>query len=180
MAHEGLLLPEYSSLTGAWVLDLSRSDTMEDHLRLLDTPEASIRTQMERERTQQSHNAIAINENKLVIHKQAAGTSVTESFKFNDPQVTQTFSGDTRKSTASLLNDGQLTGYVVSITVSSDGLDLLQQGETRWLESGGHVHHQKLYVRNNVSGAQRTTMRTWVRVPMTSTDLVRLGRLFDE
>eukprot|EP00752_Nemacystus_decipiens_P016457 g14712.t1 len=176
----GPLLPNYSSLTGAWVLDLSRSDTMAGHLRLLATPEAAIQTQMAGEQAQRSHNAITLNESRLAIVKSTAVRNSAETFKLNEEKISQTVAGVAKRSTASLLHDGLLTGYVVATsTTSPDGVDLLQQVESRWLEDGGHAHVQELSVRNNVTGAQCVTVRTWTRVPMTSSDLERLGRLLE-
>ena len=41
------------------------------------------------------------------------------------------------------------------------------------------VSPQELSVRNNVTGEQCVTVRRWVRVPTTISDLERLGRLLE-
>ncbi|CAM9198568.1 unnamed protein product [Ectocarpus sp. 6 AP-2014] len=174
---EGALLPSYTTLAGAWVLDVTRSDSMEDYLRLLlDNPEPAIEAQAAGEQNTQSRNAIMLNETHLVIYKRTAANHFTETFELGLEKAVQNAAGYIKRSTAFLIDDGLLTGYFVAIsTMSAEGRSL-SLVDARRLEEGGHAHAQELSVRNNTTGETCTIMRTWIRVPMTSSDVGRLGR----
>ncbi|CAM9588978.1 unnamed protein product [Ectocarpus sp. 12 AP-2014] len=178
---EGALLPSYTTLTGAWVLDVTRSDSMEDYLRLLlDNPEQAIQAQAAGEQNTQSRNVIMLNETHLVIYKRTAANHFTETFELGLEKAVQNAAGYIKRSTASLIDDGLLTGYFVAIsTMSAEGRSL-SLVDARRLEEGGHAHAQELSVRNNTTGETCTIMRTWIRVPVTSSDVGRLGRRLAE
>eukprot|EP00752_Nemacystus_decipiens_P016448 g14703.t1 len=178
MAEEELLA-HYSTLTGAWVLDLSRSDTMRDYLQLLDTPEATIQAQAAAEQNKPGRNAIALDPATLTIYKDTAVNNYTEAFELGVEQFSEPNVGVTKRCSASLIDDDELGGYLVVTNMISPGRNL-SLVDARRLQAGGHAHVQTLSVRNNTTGAHCTIRRTWVRVPMTNDDLQRLDRWLAE
>eukprot|EP00752_Nemacystus_decipiens_P003064 g2841.t1 len=165
-----------SSLSGAWVLDVASSDTLEDYMRCLAAPEAAIHAQAELEAAYPSRNVISLDESKLVIYKRTASTNSTEDFDIDEEKVVESSTGTVKRSTASLREGGQPDGYIlVSETVSTGGHSSLIHVEARQLSPGGHVHTQELSVRNLVTGAQSMTTRFWTRVAVTELDVARLS-----
>ncbi|CAM9174639.1 unnamed protein product [Pylaiella littoralis] len=176
MAEEELL-PHYSSLTGSWVLDISRSDTMAAYLRLLGTPESTIEALTAAEQAAQSRNAITLDDSQLAIYKHTAINHYTETFTLNEEHVIASdASGTTQRYKVSLLNEGDMTGYRVEKRTTSSGGRDMSLVDSRRLEGHGHNHTQELNVRNNTTDTECTIVRTWVRVPMSNNDLHRLGR----
>lgn len=169
-------LPPDATMTGAWVLDLSRSDTFEGHLRFLGNPEATLQSQVAAERAYRSRNVIALDDSRLVIYKDTAVNHYTEMFELDEERVTPCRSGDgVNHITASLGDGARLDGYViVSITSTNCGRQTLETIEARQLIDGGSAHVQHLNVRKIATGEQYTTRRTWVRVAMTENDRMRL------
>ncbi|CAM9682754.1 unnamed protein product [Pylaiella littoralis] len=165
-----------ASIAGAWVLDLSRSGTFEEYLRCLGTPEVAIAHQLAGEQAYQSRNVIALDESRLVVHKDTAVNCYTERFLLDQEQVSRTRSGEgLKQAMASLGNDNSLDGYVVVTTTNMPvGRQNLETVEARQLIDGGRAHIQKINVRKVETGEHVVVMRTWVRVPMTQDDHMRL------
>ncbi|CAM9092148.1 unnamed protein product [Scytosiphon promiscuus] len=181
MADHEDLLPEYYSITGSWVLDLFRSDTFESYLRCLSIAEPAIQAQVAGERAFQSRNVIALDESTLAIHKDTAVHRFTETFQLGRERLTprRTISGNVgrgaNQATASLAAGGQLDGYVVATTTIGPGGSPSQETvEVRQLIDGGLAHTQQINVQNLATGGQCVVTRTWVRVPMTQEDRIRL------
>ncbi|CAM9463362.1 unnamed protein product [Ectocarpus sp. 12 AP-2014] len=171
------------TISGAWVLDLSRSDTFESYLQCLGTPPQAILAQVTGEREYQSRNVIALDASELVIHKKTAINNFTERFELDEEQVTPTRpwnrpqdgggggGGGVNQVTVSLGESEQLDGYVVATTTSApNGRPSVETVEVRQLTDGGLTHIQQIDVRNLLTGGQCTVMRVWVRVPMTHED----------
>ncbi|CAM9948056.1 unnamed protein product, partial [Hapterophycus canaliculatus] len=117
---------------------------MDEYLRLLlDNPEAAIQAQTAGEQATQSKNVIALSQTHLVIYKKTTANDFVETFILGEEQVTQDISGGTKRSRASLINNGQLSGYLVAISfVFPQGGRDFSLVDARRLEDGGHVHVQ--------------------------------------
>eukprot|EP00903_Cladosiphon_okamuranus_P016560 g15277.t1 len=164
------------SLSGAWVLDVARSETLDEYLRCLAAPEEAIQAHAALEATYPSRNVITLDESTLVIHKHTAATNSTEDFEIGEEKLVESSTGTVKRCTASLGEGGQPDGYIlVSETLSTAGHSILVHVEARQLSPGGHVHTQELRVRNQATGAQSVTTRIWVRVAMTEYDLAQLS-----
>eukprot|EP00752_Nemacystus_decipiens_P011423 g10144.t1 len=169
--------PEYTSISGAWVLDLDGSDTFEDYLRCLGAPEGAVRAQVAGEHAYLSRNVIALDESMLVIHKDTAVNNFTERFKLDREQISRCgFDGGVRRTSASLGVGGRLDGYVIATTTSAPPPSNRESEtiEARQLLDGGHGHIQQINVRNLLTGVECKVVRNWVRVPLTPADQMRL------
>eukprot|EP00904_Undaria_pinnatifida_P009749 jgi/Undpi1/5904/HiC_scaffold_2.g01178.m1 len=163
--HQENLMPGgHASIAGAWVLDLSRSDTMSGYLECMQVPPAGIEAQVTGERTHDSLNVVGIHGSTLTVHKQTSINNFTETFELDQEKVTPTRYG-ARRSTASLRDWGP-DGLVCSTTTPTPG-GVVHLVETRQLLDGGLSHAQELHVHNLTTGVQSITLRTWTRVPMT-------------
>lgn len=162
------------SLSGAWILDVSRSDTLEGYLRCLLLPEDVIQAKVAEERAFPTRNVIRLDKSSLVINRSTVARNVTEDFEIDEEQVIETNNGDIKMTKASLGESEQLDEFVlVSQTMSAQGPSLIHV-EARQLDLGGHYHTQELNVRNLSTMGHCIVKRTWMRVPMTQEDATRL------
>eukprot|EP00752_Nemacystus_decipiens_P005597 g5066.t1 len=159
---------ELNSISGSWVLDLARSDTMEGYLRCLQSPEGLIESQISGEQSRESRNVFAVQANGVVIHKTTAVNNFTEIYYFDADRVTQTSFGE-RRSMLSLSQPGQASGLVITTTIPTADHEL-HLVEVRELIDGGTAHTQVLHLTNLTTEEQHVTRRVWVRVPMTAQD----------
>eukprot|EP00752_Nemacystus_decipiens_P005599 g5068.t1 len=159
---------DLNSISGSWVLDLARSDTMEEYLRCLRAPEGVIEAQISGEQSRESRNVFAVQANGVVIHKRTALNNFTEVYYFDTDRVTQTGYGEWR-SMLSLSQPGQANGLVITSTVPTADHDV-HLVEVRELIDGGTAHTQVLHLTNLSTEEQHVTRRVWVRVPMTAQD----------
>lgn len=90
-----------------------------------------------------------------VLYRVVSATSLTpplalfDSFELGEEHVTQSTSGVVKRSTASLIHDGELTGYVVAaVILPPDGRDL-SLVDARRLGDGGHLHVQVCWTFTN-------------------------------
>eukprot|EP00904_Undaria_pinnatifida_P009607 jgi/Undpi1/5777/HiC_scaffold_2.g01051.m1 len=139
------LLHECNSLGGAWVLDLSRSDTLEGYLQCLLTPEMAIQAQVAGEQAYRSRNVIALDESTFVIGKRTAVNNFTETFALDHEQVKHTSSG-VKRSRASLGEDGDLDEVVIVTTMLRPGGSSVIVVEARKLLNRGQIHQQSTAV----------------------------------
>ncbi len=65
------LLTEYTSLTGSWVLDTSRSSTMENHLQTLGVAQLAIEAQLKNEVDDETRNVIALDYKRYLVYKKS-------------------------------------------------------------------------------------------------------------
>ncbi|CAM9941945.1 unnamed protein product, partial [Hapterophycus canaliculatus] len=117
---------------------------MDDYLRLLlENPDAAIEAQAAGEQATQSRNVIALDESQLVLYKRTTANDYSESFNLGQDKVSQNGSGGYKRSRASLINDGQLAGYLVANSSVSpqDGRNF-SLVDARRLDDGGHIHVQ--------------------------------------
>ncbi|CAN0003463.1 unnamed protein product, partial [Hapterophycus canaliculatus] len=133
------------------------------------------------ERAYQSRNVIAIDRFSLIIHKDTAVHHFTEAFELGQERLTprRTISGSVGRggnlAMASLADEGRLDGYVVATaTTGPSGRPSQETVEVRQLIDRGLSHTQQINVRNVATGEECVVMRTWVRVPMTQEDQLRL------
>lgn len=162
------LLPEYNTIVGAWVLDTSRSETMEGYLRCMRVADLAIEAQMKAEQDHESRNVVAIEGSKFVMHKRTKINHFTEIFELNKEKVTQGRSG-AKVCTVSLRNKGSQDGVVVTTSMPT-AQGQMHLVETRQLLDKGHVHAQELHLSNLTTGGRCITRRTWTRVAVTPTD----------
>ncbi|CAN0022960.1 unnamed protein product [Ascophyllum nodosum] len=163
------LLHSYSSISGAWVLDLSRSDTMEGYLRCLRTPEEAIRQQVEAEQDLQTRNVIALNGSTLIIHKRTTTSGTfTESFVLGEERITQARFG-MRRSIVTLGPSRTMNEFIKTSAFTSNGGNAVVVEERRLVEQG-LAHLQEITLRNQTTGEEHLTNRFWTRVPMTNDD----------
>ncbi|CAN0166032.1 unnamed protein product [Ectocarpus sp. 12 AP-2014] len=162
------LLPEYNSIVGAWVLEVSRSETMEGYLRCMNVADLAIEAQMKAEQDHESRNVFAIEGTKLVIHKRTKINHFTQIYELDKEKITDGRSGP-KHCMVSLRNPGCLDGLVLTTSMPT-AQGQMHLVETRQLLDKGHVHAQELHLSNLTTGARCVTKRTWVRVAVTSVD----------
>ncbi|CAM9383637.1 unnamed protein product [Scytosiphon promiscuus] len=162
------LLPEYNSIVGAWVLEVSRSETMEGYLRCMNVADLAIEAQMKAEQDHESRNVFAMEGTKLVIHKRTKINHLTQIYELDKEKITDGRSGP-KHCMVSLRNPGCLDGLVLTTSMPT-AQGQMHLVETRQLLDKGHVHAQELHLSNLTTGARCVTKRTWVRVGVTSVD----------
>ncbi|CAM9108057.1 unnamed protein product [Ascophyllum nodosum] len=162
------LLSEYNSIVGAWVLETSRSDTMEGYLRCMLVADLAIEAQMKAEQDHESRNVIAMEGLKFVIHKRTKINHFTEIFELNKEKITQGRSG-AKRCTVAFRNEGRLDELVITTTMPTVQ-GQMHLVETRRLLDKGHTHSQELHLSNLTTGGMNVTRRTWIRVPVTPVD----------
>ncbi|KAG5193095.1 hypothetical protein JKP88DRAFT_182663 [Tribonema minus] len=168
----GLLHGEFTSLTGSWVLDKSRSDVMEPYLQCLNVAELAIEAQAKCEADSESRNVINIDGTQFAIHKRTKINALTEHFELGKEREMPARSG-TRKTMVTLRKPGDYSAIDVTtaMPISTGALHLL---ETRTLMDKGHTCLQELHLTNLATGAKCLTRRVWVRVPTTHEDRAAL------
>eukprot|EP00903_Cladosiphon_okamuranus_P013251 g12356.t1 len=162
-----------SSISGAWVLDQSRSDTMAGHLRCMLVPDQVISSYVLAEQQAcQSRNVIAVIGQEVIIHQRTVVDTITEIYHLDTEGVIETDFGE-RRSMVSFSDAGRSVGLVITTTrpTAESELHLV---EVRQLVNGGMEHTQVLHLTNLTTERQHVTRRTWVRVPMTADDRQRL------
>ncbi|CAN0422913.1 unnamed protein product [Pylaiella littoralis] len=160
---------DLASMTGAWVLDVSSSDTMEEYLRCMGMPRAGIEAQLAGELIQPSRNVFAIDDSLLLLHKRTRINDITEAFELEAERVTPAFHGGVKRAVASLLLRGSYDAFVVE-TLMPTHLHTFRLVEIRRLLGDGSTHMQEIHLHNLDTGIQSTTKRTWKRVTMTQSD----------
>eukprot|EP00752_Nemacystus_decipiens_P004812 g4379.t1 len=159
------LSQDSTSISGAWVLDLSRSDTFEGYLQFMGHSEGFIRSQVDGERAYQSRNVIALDESSLVIHKDTAVNRYTERMELDEEQLIPSRHGrGTVHATASLQGWGRLDGYVVATTITATrGTRTLamEMMESRQVVDGGCAHLQTITVCQRSRAEQCSVRRVW-------------------
>ncbi|CAM9099736.1 unnamed protein product [Ectocarpus sp. 4 AP-2014] len=134
------LLPEYNSIVGAWVLEVSRSETMEGYLRCMNVADLAIEAQMKAEQDHESRNVFAIEGTKLVIHKRTKINHFTQIYELDKEKITDGRSGP-KHCMVSLRNPGCLDGLVLTTSMPT-AQGQMHLVETRQLLDKGHVHAQ--------------------------------------
>ncbi|CBJ29034.1 hypothetical protein Esi_0133_0020 [Ectocarpus siliculosus] len=152
-----------SSLTGAWVLDVYRSDTLEAYLRCMGAPDRVVEAQLAGEQACPSRNVLVLDDSRLVVHKHTSVNNLTESYELDQERVTPSTYGE-KRAIASLLQPGRHDALAIKTALPTDTSDF-GLVETRRLVGDGSTHIQELLLRNLDTGAQSITRRTWVREP---------------
>ncbi|CAM9936825.1 unnamed protein product [Ectocarpus fasciculatus] len=156
-----------NSIQGAWVLDLSRSDTMRRYLQVCGVPEDHIRVHVDAERRQGGLNVIQVGDRNLTIYKHTFANNRTESYAVDEEIVR--YDSRTRARTAQVLsfrNENQ--GFVRSANLTTTpGRHNTQLLETRQVEEGGLSHCQEVKIHNLTTGEDCVTIRFWRRITLT-------------
>mmetsp|Transcript_16049 Transcript_16049/g.23825 ORF Transcript_16049/g.23825 Transcript_16049/m.23825 type:complete len:194 (+) Transcript_16049:135-716(+) len=174
MQSRGVLNGDYTSLTGSWVLDKSRSDSMEPYLLCLNVAELAIEAQCKCESDHESRNVISINGSQFTIHKRTKINALTEMFELGVEKSIPARSG-TRKTIVELTNPQDCSSIEVKTTmpIATGELEL---NERRSLIENGHACLQELDLTNIKTGQKCFTQRIWVRVPTTHEDRANLEK----
>eukprot|EP00903_Cladosiphon_okamuranus_P017714 g16310.t1 len=163
---------EATSITGTWMLDLSRSDTFEGYLSFMGHSEAISRAQMDGERAYQSRNVIALDASGLIIYKDTAVNHFTERLELDQEQIKPLGSGrGVVHVTATLRDWARLDGYIItSIVVAHEGSRVLETREARQLVDGGRAHIQHITVQKVANmmpiAAMFDTLLTFVSIAL--------------
>ncbi|CAM9371801.1 unnamed protein product [Ectocarpus sp. 6 AP-2014] len=172
--HGGL-----DSIVGAWVLDLSRSDTMERFLQVTRVSEQGTRAHVRAEARHGAFNVIHLEGDTITIHRRTCANNFTESFKLDEEKVKYDGIVRTRISEVVSMPSPGPTGYVRSAnsTAVSGGRDDVHMLESRHIMEGGLSHTQEIRLHNLTTGEHCVTNRVWTRVPMTDEHQATIGLL---
>ncbi|CAM9371726.1 unnamed protein product [Ectocarpus sp. 6 AP-2014] len=169
----------HHSIVGSWVLDLSRSDTMELFLRIHGMPDKHIREHVSAETVHGGFNVIDLGEDTIIIHKRTCTNCYTErSYTLDEEKVKYNEVTRTRVSEVLSVPCSGPTGFVRSANCSTaGGRDNVHMLETRHVVEGGLAHTQEIRLHNLTTGEDCVTNRVWMRVPMTEEHQAALGPL---
>ncbi|CAM9853044.1 unnamed protein product [Phaeothamnion confervicola] len=159
---------EYVTLSGTWVLNKHRSDTMEGFLRIMGVAELAIEAQLKSEADHETRNVIRLDLHRMIINKRSKINTLTEFYDLFKEKNTPARNG-TRQTMVALKDRTRLDGIVVTTTMpTSQGT--LHLVESRQLVDRGHAVYQELQVTNLATGGSNVTRRYWRRVPVTDED----------
>ncbi|CAN0428048.1 unnamed protein product [Ectocarpus sp. 12 AP-2014] len=169
----------FDSIVGAWVLNLSRSDTMERFLQVTRVSEQGTRAHVRAEARHGAFNVIRLEGDTITIHKRTCANNFTESFKLGEEKVRYDGIVRTRISEVVSMPSSRPTGYVRSArsTAVSGGRDDVDMLESRHIMEGGLSHIQEIRLHNLTTGEHCVTNRVWTRVPMTDEHEATMGLL---
>lgn len=158
----------FSTLSGSWVLDRSRSQPMEPHLTCMGVADLAIEAQAKCEADNESRHVILMEGDRFLIHKHTKINILTEHYIMNIEKVMTARNG-LRSSTVRLRDPNSHSGVVITTDMPTTKGDM-HQVETKQLLDNGHTMLQEIKLKNCYNGNTCSTRRVWVRVPMTQDD----------
>ncbi|CAM9597633.1 unnamed protein product [Ectocarpus sp. 13 AM-2016] len=168
------------TMAGAWVLDLSRSDTMQRYLEVSGMPATHAYTHVLAERKHGGAlNLIHLDDTTLTIHKRTYRNNYTETFELGEEKVTSVAPSRVSISTTVSNLGSSSRGYVCLIrnTSTPERQQNTEVLERRYVTNGGLCHIQEIKARSLTTGEECGIVRTWRRVMMTHEHRATLGLL---
>ncbi|CAM9645795.1 unnamed protein product [Ectocarpus fasciculatus] len=169
------------TMAGAWVLDLSRSDTMQRYLQVCGMTATNTHAHVLAERKHGGAlNLIHLDETTFIIHKRTYLNNYTETYvRLGEEKVTNIT--PTRASISTTVSNlgSSSRGYACLIRNAStpEGQQNTEVLERRYVTDGGLCHTQEIQARNLTTGEECGIVRTWRRVMMTHEHRATLGLL---
>ncbi|CAN0089067.1 unnamed protein product [Ectocarpus fasciculatus] len=144
-------------MAGAWVLDLSRSDTMQRYLQVCGMTATNTHAHVLAERKHGGAlNLIHLDETTLIIHKRTYLNNYTETFELGEEKVTNIT--PTRASISTTVSNlgSSSRGYACLIRNAStpEGQQNTEVLERRYVTDGGLCHTQEIQARNLTTGEE--------------------------